>query len=74
MGTLVKKVSMPKNHCMVSVGGGFVEISEYYKKESYGQSVALYRTIKSKNSTFKDILISLLEKREAQKTLAFFNK
>ena len=74
MGTLIKKVTMPRNQCMVSVGGGFMEISEYYNKESYGQSVALYRTIKSKSSTFKDILFSLLEKHETTKTLAFYNK
>lgn len=36
MGTHIKKVTMPKNHCMVSVGGGYMEISEYYYKESYG--------------------------------------
>ena len=75
MGTHMRKVMMPTQKCMVSVGGGFMEISEYYDKESYGQSVALYRTIKSTNSNFKEILIGMIEKHtNCQKIVAFYDK
>jgi len=59
---------------MVSVGGGYVQIKEYYTKHAARQIVSLCRLIKTRNSNFKDTIIFLLEKNGADESVINFYK
>lgn len=48
---------------MITVGGGFVTIQEYYEKHSIKQCVKLYSMLKRNNFTFSQGVIHLLESR-----------
>ena len=58
---------------MVNIGGGYVDIEEYYDKYSYSQSVALYRLIKQQGLTFMDALTGLLDRHlDTEMIIAYY--
>ena len=65
LGTETKSIFVRGEECMVSVGGGFVSISEYYNRYSTGQSVKLYHLMKANESTFLDTVLTLLKQKSA---------
>ena len=65
IGTEVKQMIVRGEKCMVRVGGGYVDIRDYYNNYATKQCVSLYQRIKSQNSTFKRTIVELLEKNSA---------
>ena len=53
IGTEKKKMMVRGDKCMVRVGGGFADVSEYFNKYAGKQCVSLYHVMKSNNCTFK---------------------
>lgn len=53
LGTEIKQMQkMADNRIMVTVGGGYVTIQEYYEKHSIQQCVKLFSMLKRNNFTF----------------------
>lgn len=66
LGTEVKQMQkMSGGRIMVTVGGGFVTIQEYYEKHSIKQCVKLYSLLKRNNFSLLQGIIHLLESRSA---------
>ena len=64
LGTEVKKMTVRKNDCMVSVGGGFMSVQEYYDQCSFKQNMIFYRHCKNSayDGSFLKTLVSILRK------------
>ena len=53
LGTEVKQMQkMSDGRILVTIGGGFVTIQEYYEKHSIKQCVKLYSMLKRNNFSF----------------------
>jgi len=53
IGTEKKKMMVRGEKCMVRVGGGFADISEYYNQYAGKQCVSLYHNMNASGCTFK---------------------
>ena len=56
---------MANEKIMITVGGGYVSIQEYYEKHAYKQCVQFYSMLKRNRFTFLQGLIHMLESRNA---------
>ena len=55
-----------EQNCMVSVGGGFMKIQDYYDKNSFKQNIALFRLCKKnpQDGGFLKTLVTILRKSD----------
>ena len=65
IGTEIKKMVVRGDKCMVRVGGGYAEISDYYNDYATKQCVSLYHIMNAQNCTFKAAILELMQKNSA---------
>ena len=65
IGTEVKNMAVRGVNCMVRVGGGYVDIKDYYNNYATKQCVSMHQRMKSSNFTLKQAIIDLLTKNGA---------
>ena len=69
IGTEVKKMVVRGDKCMVRVGGGYAEITDYYNDYATKQCVSLYHIMSAQSCTFKDAVLELMRKNSASPDL-----
>lgn len=67
LGTKVMQLQMRGNQCMVTVGGGFVTIQEYYDKYCISQCLNLHRMMVSQGQTFQSMIVKLINLKNRDK-------
>ena len=63
LGTKVQQLQMRGSKCMVTVGGGFVSIQEYYDKYSLSQCVSIHRMMIAQDLAFNGVIVRLLQQK-----------